>query len=184
MTMLALKVAHNYAKALVEVAVKRGMLDEVERALMLVRNLMEMDPRIRRALVETWDSVKEKEEAIEEALRGQMPDIVVNFLLAVVRRKREELLPLIFREFERLAVRERGKVPVELRVPMPPSSEDLRAVEGALRELLGREPEVEVKVDPNLIGGAMVAIDSRVFDLTISRLLGRMTRRLIRPEEG
>lgn len=181
--MIELKIANNYARALVEAATERGMLDEVERALSLVRNLMEMEPKLRRALVETWDSVAEKEEAIEDALRGELPDLVVNFLLAVVRRKREELLPLIFREFDRLAAMERGMVFVELRVPMPPSDEDLWEVRMALRDLLGKEPLIEVRVDPELIGGARLCIDSKMLDLTISRLLNTMARRLMRPAE-
>jgi len=181
---IELKIAHNYAKALVSAAKERGMLDEVERALSSVRDLMEFDPAVRRALVETWDSVREKEGAVEEALRGELPDLVVNFLLTVVRRRREGLLPLIFREFERLAAEERGRVFVELRVPMPVWEEDLWEVKRALTEALGREPELAIVVDPELVGGARLSIDSRVLDFSVSRLLSMMARRLARPAQG
>ncbi len=182
--MLELKLAANYARALLLAAKENGRLEEVEKSLEFINQVAESDPLLKSALEEPWDSVVEKEEALVDALKGRVDDLVLGLLLALARRRREELFPLILEKFRELAARERGEVLVEVHSPFALSPSQKRILEEALTESLGKGVRLEEKIDPSLIGGVSVRVGERVFDFSLARLLELMRRRLLRTVEA
>ena len=50
----------------------------------------------------------------------------------------------------------------------------LDSIRSALRQSLGRDPELETRVDPSILGGLKVRVGSRLFDASLRTKLDQM----------
>jgi F-type H+-transporting ATPase subunit delta len=62
-----------------------------------------------------------------------------------------------------------------------PSESDLKRITEGLEKLTGSEVEIEVKIDPTIIGGIIVRVEDRVFDGSIKTQLERIREVLTLP---
>ena len=70
---------------------------------------------------------------------------------------------------ERVAARVAAEVPPRCRAP--PQATGLQA---ALRQALGKDPEITTRVDPAILGGMRVKVGSRLFDASIKSRLDQL----------
>jgi F-type H+-transporting ATPase subunit delta len=54
---------------------------------------------------------------------------------------------------------------------VPLSAEQTRGLASALRLSLGKDPEIETRVDPAILGGVKVRVGSRLFDASLKSKL-------------
>ena len=54
---------------------------------------------------------------------------------------------------------------------VPLSDAQSRGVAAALRQALGKDPEIETRVDPAILGGIKVQVGSRLFDASLKSKL-------------
>ncbi len=69
--------------------------------------------------------------------------------------------------FARLAA-ERGTVAAEVTTAVKLSAAQAKGVAAALRQALGKDPEITTKVDPSILGGLKVRVGSRLFDASLA----------------
>lgn len=104
----------------------------------------------------------------------------VNFLRVLLKYDRVRLLPDITAQFEHLRQQAEGRLVVEV----TSASELDEAQRGKLVESLakrfGREIDIDSKVDPALIGGAVIRVGDQVIDGSVRGRLGRMAREMTR----
>jgi F-type H+-transporting ATPase subunit delta len=75
--------------------------------------------------------------------------------------------------------RMRGRVPVEVRTAVPLDDRLADQIKRQLRDSLQREPVLERKIDPRLIGGVVVRVGDTVFDASVSSQLEHLRRKMI-----
>src|SRR5215831_16086630 len=92
-------IARNYAETLLELANRDGdlrgwgeMIDQIARA-------MESDRRLSVFLESPRVSAQKKNEIIQAAFGQQLPKTFVRFLLALVKNRRQMLIPTIAAEY-------------------------------------------------------------------------------------
>ncbi len=73
--------------------------------------------------------------------------------------------------FERLAAAHRGAVAAEVVTALPLTAAQLEGVAAALRQALGKDPELTARVDPAILGGLKVRVGSRLFDASLKSRL-------------
>ena len=69
--------------------------------------------------------------------------------------------------FETLAADARGAVSAQVTTAVPLTAAQSKGVTAALRTALGKDPEIETRVDPALLGGIKVQVGSRLFDASL-----------------
>ena len=69
--------------------------------------------------------------------------------------------------FVELSAKHRGVVTAEVVSAAALSPAQLKGVQAALAEALGKTPEVSTRVDPSLLGGLKVRVGSRLFDASL-----------------
>jgi len=69
--------------------------------------------------------------------------------------------------FEGLAADARGAVSAQVTTAVPLTAAQSKGVAAALRTALGKDPEIETRVDPALLGGIKVQVGSRLFDASL-----------------
>ena len=73
--------------------------------------------------------------------------------------------------FETLAAEDRGAVSAEVITAMPLTDAQAKALAAALRTALGKDPEIETRVDPAILGGLKVRVGSRLYDASLKSRL-------------
>lgn len=102
-----------------------------------------------------------------------------NFLKLVVLARRTHLFPAIVAEFEALVAEAEGRTELELVVARPIDDDARGRFEKLLSEKLGRTVTLEVRVDPTLVGGAMIRQGDHVTDGSVRRRLTEMRQELL-----
>lgn len=113
------------------------------------------------------------------ALGGEgVPDDFSRFLRALVDNGRLDQAPAIRGEFDRLARERENTLRVEVRSAYEPDQAQLDAIGEALRARHGegKRLEFDVRVDPALIGGALVRVGDDVIDMSIRGRLDQLAR--------
>jgi F-type H+-transporting ATPase subunit delta len=172
-------VARPFAGALFDLADAEGRLEEYGDALEAVVGLLEEEPSIRGFLETPRVGAPEKKKVLREALEGQVPETVMNFLFLVLDRRRQRFLRPIATEYRRLLDERMGRTHVEVAVARGLDEAGVDELGRRLSTILGKEAVPHVQVKPELMGGIIFKSDDVVYDGSLRRRLDRMKKRLM-----
>jgi len=99
-----------------------------------------------------------------------------NFVHILAEQDRIELLPQIHMLFELMKANHEKTLDVELTSAYDIGEEESRQIQRVLREKLQREVRIESKVDPSLLGGAIVRTEDTVIDYTVRGKLNKLAQ--------
>ena len=89
-------------------------------------------------------------------------------------RKKPSVAGGNFRAFQSIAAAQRGEVNAEVASAHPLSDEQVSTLEKKLRAREGRTIKLKTRVDPELLGGLVVRVGSRMFDSSLRTKLQRL----------
>src|SRR5437588_1376467 len=156
------KVAKRYARALFSAASKTGKVDAVQRDLSTVNSLCVQTPELQRVLESPLVTADRKREIVDQIFTKELDVLSRHFLHLLVDKRREEILPTVGEEFTRLADDARGLVRAEALVAAPLDDLQRAAFVENLERRTGKTVELNVTVDENIIGGAVVRMQDTV----------------------
>jgi F-type H+-transporting ATPase subunit delta len=161
----------SYAEALFGVAAAEGELDAVERQLFAFARLLESDGRVREALIDPSLPIENKRGLISDALGERANPIAVSMLGFVVEQGRARELGHIVDGLAEVAAETREHAVAEVRSAVPLDEARTRRLADALSKATGRQIEVRVVIDPNVVGGVLAKVGDELFDGSVrSRL--------------
>lgn len=178
--MLNQAVARRYARALFDLAQEKGQLDQVDREFGMVVSMIEANQPLRAVMSDVLIAPEVKRDLVQKLFTGKLSELVMNFLLVVVRKRREAFFAEMYRAFLDLANEARGIVEVEVRSAIPLAEETVKTLETKLVTRLGKRVKFQTQVAPELIGGLVVRIGDELMDGSVKTRLVRMRDRLIR----
>ena len=103
----------------------------------------------------------------------------MNFLLVLDDHDRLDALRSIDAAVRDLYEERTGKVRVEVRSALPLTEDQREKLRQELRASLGREPVLDVRVDPELLGGLTVQVGDTLYDASIRTRLEQIRNQLI-----
>ena len=167
--------ARRYAKALIEMAQERGVVEEMGEELGAVGRLfLKGEP-----LYEWFNSplvpVTEKKQSVRRlSEQGKLPGWMRGLLDLLVEKHRCFLFPAIVQQYRIMADELLGRVRVRVRTAWEMDGKTRRLLEEQLKARWGQRIEVETKVDEELLGGIVVEAKSMVMDGSLNGQLRRM----------
>jgi F-type H+-transporting ATPase subunit delta len=176
----AQRVARTYAQALLDAAEKRGqaqeVLDELES---LVHDVFAAAPQFEGFLASRAIGRKRKPPVIRSAFQGRASDLFLNFLLVLNDHERLDLLRPILAAYRRLYEERTGHVRVRVKSAVPLPDDQRQRLEQELRAAFRREPILETRVDPDLLGGLVVQVGDWVYDGSVRSRLADIRNQLL-----
>jgi F-type H+-transporting ATPase subunit delta len=172
-------VARRYAQALFDLARDKGLIDQVDDELGMVVSIIDANPQLRTVLDDVLIPDEAKRNLVSKLFAGKVSDLVMNFLLMVIRKRRESQIPAMYRSFLELANEARGIVEVEVRSATQLPEETVRNLEAKLMKRLGKRIKFQTQVVPELLGGLVVRVGDELMDGSVKTRLQRMRERLI-----
>jgi F-type H+-transporting ATPase subunit delta len=176
--MLNQAVSRRYAQALFDLAQGKGLVDQVDREFGMVIDMIHANPMLKAVMDDVLLAPEVKSDLVTKLFTGKVSELVLNFLLVVVRKRREAYFPQMYRTFMDLANEARGIVEVEVRSAVELPEETARTLEQKLVSRLGKRVKFQTQVAPELIGGLVVRVGDELMDGSIRTRLRRMRDRL------
>jgi len=157
--------AGRYAAALFELAEENKHLDAVESSLAKLKSVLadssEFAALTTSPLVGRAEAVTATK-AVSESL--QLDPLTTNFLGTLAENRRLAQLGATIRAFSSIAAQYRGEANAEVISARPLSDAQVAALKAKLKSLAGRDVNVDMNVDPSLLGGLVVRMGSRMID--------------------
>ena len=169
--------AGRYASALFDLASEAGTVTAVESDLdKLEAGLSESSE-----LAMLTTSPKVSRDAAKKALWGVaaimgLSELTQNFLGTLAQNRRLSKLPDIIRSFRSIAAAQRGEVSAEVASAHPLTDAQLDQLKTRLTQREGRTVKLTSKVDPDLLGGLVVTIESKRIDGSIRTRLNSLSQ--------
>lgn len=175
--------AGRYATALFELALEEKALDKVKADLEAFDAMVEGSPDLTRLVRSPVFGADEQGKALSAILdKAGIKGIAANFLKVIASNRRLFAARDIIRGFRALVAKHKGEVSAEVTVAEKLSDKNLSALKGALNSVTGKDVDLNVKVDPAIIGGLVVKMGSRMVDASLKTKLNSI--RLAMKEVG
>lgn len=160
--------AGRYATALFELALAENAFDAVEADLGRFDALLAESADLARLVRSPVFGAEEQTKALAAVLdRAGIGGLAAKFLKVVTSNRRLFAVRDIIKAFRALVARHKGEVTAEVTLAEQPSEQHLAAVKDALKAVTKKDVQVDVKVDPTLIGGLVVKLGSRMVDTSL-----------------
>ena len=160
--------AGRYATALFDLAKEAGAVEAVEKDLSGLSAALKESADLARALASPLYSAEEKAGVVAAlADKAGFQKLTRNALAVAVENGRAGALGGIARAFMAQAAADRGVTKAEVASAAPLTKKQIDALAASLKGALGRDVEVEAETRPDLIGGLIVKVGSRMFDSSI-----------------
>ena len=165
----------RYATALFEIARDARTIDQVEASLRNVRDALAQSDDYRRLTTSPLVSRIEAAKAVAATADQLGVDPTTrSFLGVLAQNRRLGELPAIIRAYRQLAARHRGETTAEVTSAHPLDETQVDQLKQQLRARVGRDVNVDLQVDPQLLGGLVVRIGSQMIDSSIRTRLNAL----------
>lgn len=168
--------AKRYAQAVLDLAKERGTLDAWHEDLRQLSALMS-DPAVVSYFANPRPSEEEKRAVLDQSLVNGQPE-AKNLARLLLERGRLTDLPAIFELFEEGVRVERGIVVADVTTAEPLGPIEQALVRERLQAMTGKQVELRLRVDPEIIGGIVARIGDTLIDGSVISQLRRLRARL------
>ena len=174
-----IRAAKRYATALFEAAQKAGSLDQVEKDIGNVMDLMRQMP----ALTDLWHSplipAGRKRDVIEKTLGNSIDKLTLSFLHLLIDKRREDVLPSVELEIRDLADTARHLVRAEATFAVTPTPDEQTDLMRSLEQRTGLHVQLVTRVDPEILGGVVIRMQDTIIDGSVRGTLERLREQLL-----
>ena len=160
--------AGRYATALFELAVEAGSIDQIKNDLDSFDQLAAANPDLMRLIRSPVFGADEQAKALAAVLqRAGITGLSAQFLKVVAANRRLFAVRQMIRDFRALVANYKGEVTADVTVAERLNDARFTEIKSTLAAVTGKDVQVNVHVDPAIIGGLIVKIGSRMIDSSL-----------------
>jgi F-type H+-transporting ATPase subunit delta len=168
----------GYARALFEMAQAEGATDRVEEQLIRLRDLLKSSPELLQFLKDPNIQHEGKRKALADLFQGRVHPVVLSMLIALSDQDRIGRLPHIIEEFSAIAAAARQKLTGEITTAVPLDEAALQRFAAELSRITGKNVQLVPRVDPGILGGAVIQVGEQIIDGSLRRRLEQIRETL------
>lgn len=159
----------GYARGIFEMASGEGSLERVEAELLTVSRAFETSPELRSNLTDPQLPLERKQAVIDDLIGSRASSLTVGFVQLLVSQNRVSDLPAVASAVAEAAASSRDRSVAEVRSAVPLDDATVQRLTAALARATGKEVEVKVVVDPEIVGGLVARVGDVVIDGSIAK---------------
>lgn len=162
------RLAQVYAEALLVAAQKKNAIEETGAELgEFVAGVLDKDASVDQFLASPVVGKKAKSAALDSVLPGRASDLIRGLSAVLIRNGRLDLFRGIAAAYRQLLDERAGRVGVKVTVAAGLNESQTATLSESLAALLKQEPVLNVRVDPDLLGGMIIQVGDRVIDTSV-----------------
>jgi F-type H+-transporting ATPase subunit delta len=168
----------GYARALLEMAQAEGVTARVEEELFRLRELLKANPALLEFLKDPNIKHEGKRKALSDLFQGRVHPLVLNMLLTLSDQDRAGRVLNVIEEFSAAAMAATHNVSGEVTTAIPLDAATLQRLAAELSRVTGKSVQLFQKVDPTILGGAIITVGEQIIDGSLRRKLNQIKERL------
>ncbi len=173
-------VANRYAKALLQIALKEESVTEISKALHRFTEMKNSQPDLSHLIEVSIIHPKKKADIVDLILaNSEFGTTFRNFIRVVTESGRLRLLSQIQTRFNHLVDEREGRLEAQVSSAHPLSESQKESLIVLLSKRTGKKVRLAWALDPLLIGGLKIQVNSTIIDASIVGLLHQMKSKLL-----
>ncbi len=182
-------IARPYAKAVFEHALQSKALLVWSEWLSQLQTLA-LSADMLRFIDNPETTVQQHAEVMCDVMSGSagkdkpLADDLKAFIHTLAESRRLPVLPAIYEQFEALRAEEEHRVSVQVSSFLPLSAEQQKGLIERLTKRLDRKVELQLSVDPELLGGAVISAKDWVINASVKGQLDKLGADLVASSRG
>jgi len=157
--------AGRYATALFELALEANAVEAVQADLDRFDALVAESADLNRLVRSPVFSAKEQLQALSAVLdRVGISGLAANFLKLAASNRRLFAVRDMIKAFRALVAEHKGEATAAVTVAEPLKNQHVDALRAALKSVTGKDVDLDIKIDPAILGGLVVQLGSRMVD--------------------
>ena len=173
------KISVRYARALFQIAQEQGCEDAIyESMTRFAHNYLLAIAQFNEVLADPIVQKEEKVKLVEMAVGDPMHDTLKQFIAFVVDQKREDKMFFIAMKYMEMYRMNHGilSTNVTTATELPEATYD--KIKAFIKQTFDADAEIDVKIDPSLIGGFILDIENTRMDASVAGQLNALKNRL------
>ena len=160
--------AGRYATALFDLAQETNAIDAVKADLERFNGLVAESPDLTRLVRSPVFSADEQLQALSAVLeRAEIGGLAAKFLKLVTTNRRLFAVRDMVKAYRQLVAEHKGEATAEVTVAERLKDEHVAALRSALKAVSGKDVDLDIRIDPAIIGGLVVKLGSRMVDTSL-----------------
>ncbi|HLA21582.1 MAG TPA: F0F1 ATP synthase subunit delta [Pseudolabrys sp.] len=161
--------AGRYATALFELALENKAVDKVKNDLEAFDAMVAASSDLNRLVRSPVFGADEQLRALSAILaKAGIKGLAANFLRVIAANRRLFAARDMIRGYRALVARHKGEVSAQITVAEKLTEKNLAALKSALKSVTGgKDIDLDVKIDPTIIGGLVAKVGSRMVDSSL-----------------
>jgi len=158
-----------YAEAFLQVASSRNEIDEIIEQSKAVLELWEKSPEFREAMMSPVLEIQSKKAALEKLFKDEITPSFLNLLKLLADRQRIGFLDAVLNRLLELYREQRNIALATVTSASKLTNKQQKDLVEKIQIVAGTDNlELDLKVDPELIGGFVVNVGSKVIDASLA----------------
>ncbi|MCM3921112.1 F0F1 ATP synthase subunit delta [Frankia sp. AiPs1] len=167
-------------EALLVEAERDRALEEVEDELFRFARILGQNPQLALALTDPAAPASVKNALLARLLSGRAHPVTLRLAQQAAADRIHGDVERRLADFSRIAAARRGRVVAIVRTAVPLTDEVITRLGAAISRYFGRQIQLQVDLDPDLLGGVVVKVGDEVVDGSVLRRLAAARRALLR----
>jgi F-type H+-transporting ATPase subunit delta len=163
----AIRLREIYAQSLFELADRQQGVDTVSSDLNILAGIIGQEEEFIKLLDSPYFSTDYKEQLVRRLLSGVAANLTLDFLMVVIRHGRARLLTDIIGRYAELWDAYHGYYHVKVTVPRALEDGQAKDLSDNIAAAMNSNVKLEVAVEPDIIGGAIIRCGDKVIDNSI-----------------
>ncbi|MDB5272956.1 MAG: synthase subunit delta [Chitinophagaceae bacterium] len=172
------RVGSRYAKSLLELAIERNVLDQVEKDMTYFLAVCDASPEFVRVMRNPIIPHPKKKAILEQLFKGKVNDLTMAMFVLITQKQREAFLVSMAHEFAALYRINKGIELAEVTTAYPLQDDQRAQFINLVTKKTGKKVELTETVKPSIMGGYILQIGDRMIDESIQRKLTRLKSKL------
>ena len=173
------RISVRYARALFQLAHEQGCEDAVYGGLTrFARNYFLAITQFNEVLADPMVARDEKVKLVEMAAGEPLHDVLKQFIAFVAEKKREDKMVFIALKYMEMYREKHNILSTNVTTATELSDESYDHIKAFIKQTFGAEAEMEVKIDPSLIGGFILDIENTRMDASVAGQLNALKNNL------
>ena len=177
--MLKETIARRYTAALFALAKDAGSTEQTTRELDRFVDALDKEQTARDFFASPVVDRGEKVELLRKSLADRLSELTYNFIVLLVRKRRENLVDTIARQMHEMLDADKGNTVAAIATPRHLHPDELADLARRLSQVYKRKVIPQGRVDEGLLGGVVVQMGDTYVDASVAGKLEEIRRHLL-----
>ena len=166
--------ADIYAQALLELANEGEVAEDLFEEFLSLVEFIDSEEEFRGFMASFAVDDDDRREVLQRVFSGRISELLLNLMLVLNDHNRAGIGKLVFERFKKLYDEQLNREDVEVKSAVPLTDEERAAIEREVSAFTGKQSMLVEEVDPSMLGGLIVQVGDRQFDVSLRTQLARM----------